>query len=147
MGVGLTLVGLRPWVLLVLIAITVTHLALPVAASSSQALWQAKVPPEIQGRVFAVRQMFAIGATPLAFVLAGFLAERVFEPMFAAGRPWRGLSWIAGTGDGRGIGLLLVIMGVSVTVVAFVSWRSHAIQNLDHEVPDISARANENAGT
>jgi MFS family permease len=146
MGVGLTLVGLRPWVLLVLLAITVTHLALPVASSSSQALWQAKVPPEIQGRVFAVRQMFAIGATPLAFLLAGFLAEKVFEPMFVAGRSG-GLSWIVGAGDGRGIGLLLVIMGVTVTIVAYASWRSHAIQNLDQEVPDIAARASESAGT
>jgi len=145
MGIGLSLVGLRPSVLLVLVAITITHFALPVAASSSQALWQAKTPPGIQGRVFAVRQMLAIGATPLAFLFAGLLAENAFQPMFESGGIRDALSWLVGTGDARGIGLLVVIVGVLVTAVSIVSWCSPAIRNLDRDVPDIADTAHETA--
>lgn len=142
MGLGLSLVGLRPSVLIVLVGITITHFALPVAASSSQALWQVKTPPEIQGRVFAVRHMFAIGSTPLAFLLAGLLAENVFQPMFESdGRFVDDLSWLVGTGDARGIGFLLIIMGVLITAVSIMSWRSPAIRNLDRDVPDFSDSA------
>lgn len=139
MGIGLSITGLRPLVGLVIVGITITHLAVPIASGSSQALWQAKVPPELQGRVFAVRQMLALGAMPIAFLAAGLLAEKVFDPAFADD------GWLAptlgplfGTGPGRGIGFLMVVMGIAVVVVAAKSWKSHAIQNLDIEVPDIA---------
>ena len=138
MGVGLFFTGLRPSVLLVLVAITVAHFALPVAAGSSQALWQAKVPPSLQGRVFAVRQMFSFAAIPASFLLAGFLTETALEPMFAADGSLAGsLGQIFGTGDGRGIAFMLSVMGVAVVAIALFSWRSRAITNFDHEIPDV----------
>ena len=142
MGFGLMFAGLRPSVLLILVAITVSHLALPVAGGSSQALWQAKVPPSLQGRVFAVRQMFSFGAMPASLLLAGFLAESVFEPMFADGGTLAGsLGKIIGTGEGRGIAFLMAIMGVAVVAITFISWRSPAISNFDRDVPDIDLAA------
>ena len=138
MGVGLLLIGLRPSVLLVLAAITVTHIALPVASGSSQALWQTKVPPSLQGRVFAVRQMFSFAALPASFLIAGFLAGSVLEPMFAEDGSLAGsLGQLFGTGQGRGIAFLLSTMGLAVVVIAFVSWRSSAITNFERDVPDI----------
>jgi MFS family permease len=137
MGVGLFITGLRPSVLLILVAITVTHFALPIAAGSSQALWQAKVPPSLQGRVFAVRQMFSFGAMPVSFLLAGFLAESILEPLFADDGTLAGsLGQLFGTGDGRGIAFLLSVMGLFVAGIALVSWRSAAITNFDRDVPD-----------
>jgi DHA3 family macrolide efflux protein-like MFS transporter len=140
MGLGLTLAGLRPSVLLILVAVTVSHLAFPVAGGSSQALWQAKVPPSLQGRVFAVRQVFSFGAIPASLLLAGFLAESVFEPMFSDGGTLAGsLGHVIGTGEGRGIAFLMAIMGVAVIGVTFASWRSPAISNFDRDVPDFDS--------
>jgi MFS family permease len=144
MGSGLVITGLQPIVGLIVIGITLTHLALPIASGSSQALWQAKVPPALQGRVFAVRQMIAFGAMPLGFLTAGVLAEKVFDPAFDEG------AWLAnlaggvfGTGPGRGIGFLLTLMGLAVVVVSVTSWRSKPIQHLDEEVPDIDVVTHE----
>jgi hypothetical protein len=57
----------------------------------------------------------------------------MFEP---GGRFVGELSWPVGTGDARGIGLI-IIMGVLITAVTVISWRSLAIRNLDRDVPDI----------
>jgi len=48
--------------------------------SSNQAIWQAKVAPDLQGRVFATRRLIAWFVTPFATLLAGPLADYVFEP-------------------------------------------------------------------
>jgi len=39
--------------------------------------------PDVQGRVFSVRRMIAWSSLPLAYILAGPLADRFFEPLFA----------------------------------------------------------------
>ncbi|RLE16890.1 MAG: hypothetical protein DRJ28_00515 [Actinobacteria bacterium] len=83
-------------------------------------------------------------------LLAGLLAENVFQPMFESdGRFVDDLSWLVGTGDARGIGFLLIIMGVLITAVSIMSWRSLAIRNLDRDVPDFSnsAEATADAGS
>ncbi len=53
---------------------------IPIINGSNQAIWQAKVPPSMQGRVFATRRMIAQVAFPFAVLVAGPLADNVFEP-------------------------------------------------------------------
>ena len=43
-------------------------------------LLQAKVAPDLQGRVFAAYLQLIMLLGPLAFLIAGSLADRVFEP-------------------------------------------------------------------
>ena len=107
----------------------------PTAGGSSQAIWQSKVPANLQGRVFAIRQVAAIGASPIAFLLAGWLADRFFEPMMADGGGVLGTMF--GSGPGRGIGLMFVLSGVMVIVTALVAWTSPRIRNLETEIPDL----------
>jgi len=135
MGVGLVLIGLRPEIWMTVLGLLLLQVTHPTAGGSSQAIWQAKVPPNLQGRVFAIRQVSAIVASPVAFLLAGWLADRVFEPyMGSASGPIAGL---IGSGPGRGIGLLFVLTGVFVVVAAFVAWNHPRIQGLEGEIPDL----------
>ncbi len=60
-------------------------LFIPVLNGSNQAIWQAKVPLAVQGKVFAARRMIAWCANPLAMLLAGPLADRVFGPRYGQG--------------------------------------------------------------
>ncbi len=134
MGVGLVMMGLRPSVWLVaagLLLMLGTH---PIAGGSSQAIWQAKVPPQLQGRVFAIRQISAISASPIAFLSAGVLADRVFEPMFATDGSL--LTGIFGSGPGRGIGFLFACTGIVAIAITTWALRHPRIRRLDHEVPD-----------
>ncbi len=106
-GLGIILIGLRPEVWLVAIGATFAHFTIPFSAASNQAIWQMKIPQEIQGRVFAIRQMVSRSITPLAYLLAGPLADRVFEPLMRSPQGvFRAVGQIVGTGPGRGMGLL-----------------------------------------
>src|SRR5439155_7934140 len=109
----------------------------PITNGSSQAIWQTKVPSDTQGRVFAVRRMIAMSTLPLSFLLAGPLADRVFEPLLAVSGPLAGsIGQIIGVGPGRGIGLMFILMG-SFIVLVTVSGSSFArLRLLEKELPD-----------
>ncbi|MBU1225884.1 MAG: MFS transporter [Actinobacteria bacterium] len=137
MGAGMVIMGLRPsvaWVIVGLLLMNGTH---PIAGGSSQSIWQSKVPPGLQGRVFAIRQVSAIASAPLAFLAAGTLADRLFEPMMASDRGL--LTDVIGWGPGRGIGLLFVLIGMFAVVAAVAAWSHPQIRNLEASIPDLEA--------
>jgi len=142
MGTGFAVAGVSPGLGWILGGIMLIHLAHPVAGSLSQAIWQSKVPVEIQGRVFAVRQVLSIAAAPVAYLLAGRLADDVFEPFMSGGSGLARLAAnVVGSGAGRGIGLMFVILGALVLGAVVVAWNAAAIRTLDVAVPDIAPDA------
>ena len=135
MGVGLMLMGMRPLLGLVIVGTLLMNGTHPTAGATSQSSWQSKVPEEIQGRVFAIRQVSAIAAAPLAFFLAGTLADRVFEPGMAQSSGL--LTSMFGAGPGRGIGVMFVLAGITAVLVVVWALRHPRIRNLETEVPDV----------
>jgi hypothetical protein len=87
--------------------------AFPFIAGCGQTIWQRETPQELQGRVFAVRLMVANAAMALASVVAGPLADKVFEPLLTPGGPLAGSAGrVLGVGPGRGVALLLATLGL-----------------------------------
>jgi hypothetical protein len=85
----------------------------PLIIGSSQVLWQRSVPAGQQGRVFTARATIAMAAIPLASLVAGPLADRLFEPAMAAGGALApSLGPLLGVGRGRGIALAIVVSGL-----------------------------------
>jgi DHA3 family macrolide efflux protein-like MFS transporter len=112
-------------------------LGFPIINACSQAIWQTKVAPDVQGRVFAMRQMIALSCMPLAQLAAGPLADFVFKPLLAAGGPLAGsLGRIMGVGPGRGIGLLLMALGIANLLVLAAAWSYPRLRGVEDEVPD-----------
>jgi len=112
---------------------------IPMASGTSMAVWQSKVPPEIQGRVFSVRSVISQSMMPLAFLTAGPLADRIFEPLMQPdgllGMTFLG-NWL-GTGPGRGIGLMFVIAGLTALVVSGITYAIRSIREVENELPDM----------
>lgn len=136
-GLFAMLIGLRPSLPLITGSAFCMLFLFPILNASSQALWQSKVEPDVQGRVFAVRRMIAMSVSPLAYVLAGPLADLVFEPLLAEGGTLAGsVGLLVGVGPGRGIGLLTVLMGVSVTLVSVMAYANPRIRLVEDEIPD-----------
>jgi DHA3 family macrolide efflux protein-like MFS transporter len=125
-GFAFVAIGIQPNLALVAAGVFVAHAVLPVIGGCGQAIWQSAVPAELQGRVFAVRQAIERAAIPLAYVLAGPLADGVFRPALASGGAAAGLAAILGARDGRGIALMFVLMGllqIGVAAIAVSAWR------------------------
>ena len=105
---------------------------------ASQAIWQAKVAPDVQGRVFSARRMIAWSVGPITPILAGLLADYVTEPAMQA-NTWlaSAFGWMVGTTAGSGMALQLVLTGVLYMVVAVVTYLfvPH-VRNLEAELPD-----------
>lgn len=146
-ALGLTITGLRPSVLSISIGLFVLMFCVPFAAGASQAIFQSKVAPAIQGRVFAMRDAISRSTMPLAFLFAGVLADHVFEPLLreegALAATWVGQ--FLGTGAGRGMGLMFVLSGLLLIVVSAVAWANPHIRLIDEELPDYTSAKLEEA--
>ena len=85
--------------------------------------------------------MVARAASPLAYLLAGPLADRVFSPLMAVDGPLAGsLGPVLDTGPGRGIGLLFVLMGAIKVVITLLGRLNPHIRYVEDELPDAAVR-------
>jgi len=136
-GLCFLLIGLRPAFWPVAAGAFGAHLTIAIIYGSNQAIWQTKVPPGVQGKVFAAQQMIAASTKPLAYLVAGPLVDRLFEPLLIHGGPLAGnVGQIIGVGPGRGIGLLFIAMGVLKVAVTLASSLNPRIRRIEDELPD-----------
>ena len=137
LGLFLGLIGMRASVGLIVIGGFLSTLCVPIISSSNQVIWQKKVAPDVQGRVFAIRRTITLATPLLTYVVAGPLVDRVFEPLMAVNGPLAGsLGQILGMGAGRGIGLLFVVMGLLLVLITAVSCLFPHLRRVEDELPD-----------
>ncbi|MCX6063921.1 MAG: MFS transporter [Caldiserica bacterium] len=106
----------------------------------SQSIWQAKVPAGLQGRVFSARRMIAWIVMPIATLLAGPLADKVFEPAMRPGGALVPLfSRIVGTGSGAGMAVLYLLSAAAASAVTLVGFLIPRLRNLELLLPDHDA--------
>jgi len=116
-------------------------LLVPTINGSSQAIWQAKVAPDVQGRVFASRLLIAQISSPVSMLIAGPLADRVFEPaMLPNGSLAPVFSTFVGNGPGAGMALMFVISGILSAVVGLVGYSVRVVRNAEDILPDHDAK-------
>jgi hypothetical protein len=135
-GLCFLLLGLRPSAWLVALGAFCAHLTIAIVYGSNQAIWQSQVPPEVQGKVLAAQQMIATSTKPLAYLAAGPLADRLFEPLLAPGGVWAGnIGSVLGVGPGRRIGLLFLNMGIIKVAVSLGGYRYAPIRLIEDRLP------------
>ena len=134
----MVIAGLRPNPVVVSIGFFWLMLFIPLASASSQAVFQTKVAPEVQGRVFAIRGMISRSVMPIAYLTAGPLADRVFGPLMDTGGAWANsfLGTLLDTGPGRGIGLMFVLSAIIAIGISALVYANPRIRNLEDELPD-----------
>jgi hypothetical protein len=129
--------GISTSLQVVTIAVGLFSLLDPIVGGSSQALWQTKVPPDVQGRVFAVRRTISRVGLASSLLLAGPLAEHVFEPLLVDnGALARSVGQFLGIGPGRGTGLLFVVLGLLFTLSSVLGLIYSPLRLVDSRLPD-----------
>jgi len=117
-----------------------TMLFLPIINGCNQAIWQAKVPPEVQGRVFATRRLIAQITAPVGMAFAGPLADWVFGPAMMPGGALAPLfGWLVGVGPGAGISLLFLITGLIGALVGLSGYAFVSVRDAEDILPDHDA--------
>jgi MFS family permease len=133
----LSAVGLRISIPLLAVCGFGFMFTLPLMNASSQAIWQAKVAPDVQGRVFAVRRTIAWSSQIVAPLLAAPLADYVFKPGMAEGGMLASLLGpMVGAGANHGIGVLISFLGLLSIAVCVTAFFNRSIRNVEIDLPD-----------
>ncbi|HTX71641.1 MAG TPA: MFS transporter [Rectinemataceae bacterium] len=139
-GIFLALAGIRASIPLLAVSGASMMFVGPIMNAASQAIWQSKVPPEIQGRVFSVRRGIAWSSGIVAPLLAGPLADYVFKPAMAPGHALgRLLGPIVGVGSNHGISVMFILIGLATSLVSLVAFRIRRLVRVELDLPDHGA--------
>ncbi len=112
----------------------------PLINGSNQAIWQSKVLPDMQGRVFSARTLIAWLPNPIAPLIAGILADYVLEPaMSTPGGLPLSLGGLIPPGPGAGMGLLIFLGSLGGILAGLTGYFVAPIRNAEDILPDHDA--------
>lgn len=134
-GVFLAMFGMAQSPLALAASALLMMLPLPMIEAPFLSMMQAKVPPDLQGRVFAVTRQISLLLTPIAHLLVGPLADQVFEPAMAKSG-WPAFAPIVGEGAGSGMGLMILLSGAITATLTAVMYAHPAVRSLEANLPD-----------
>jgi MFS transporter, DHA3 family, macrolide efflux protein len=113
---------------------------LPILNGANQAIWQSKVPPDLQGRVFATRRFIAQITAPLAMLAVGPLADRLMEPALQPGGALAdAFGPLVGVGPGAGMALMLVLAGLVTGAIGLTGYGRPIVREVETRLPDHAA--------
>ena len=135
-GISKTIFGLARTPLIWLPAQFCSSLNFPLKSSCSDAIWRLKVEPNLQGRVFASRRMFALALSPIAKLIAAPLADYVVEPaMMPGGTLAPLLGSIFGTNPGAGMAFLYVMSSICLVLIGLGGYAFPSLREVEDSVP------------
>lgn len=118
-GVAMALLPIRPVAWWASVAGFVLFASLALCNAGAEVIIRSSIPNEQQARVWGTIGMVSQLGYVVAFVLAGPLADKVFEPLLRTGGLLAGsVGTVFQTGRGRGTALLVTIMGIALIGVA-----------------------------
>lgn len=85
-------------------------IAIPFMSTNMEAILRLKIPVEVQGRVYAVRNSLQFFTIPIGYLLGGILVDRVFEPVMAVQEADSLLICLFGSGKGSGAAFLFFVI-------------------------------------
>jgi MFS family permease len=114
------------------LAALVSAVFIPLLLSCYESIWQSTIPPDVQGRVFSAKNMIQIGSMPFGYLLAGFLADQVFEPAMSVSGPLaRTFGWLVGVGPGAGMGLMFLCTCLLGTAICLLGLAIPAVRDVE----------------
>lgn len=105
-------------------------------------LLQAKIPGEMQGRVFAIYMQLALLPLPLGYLMVGPLADQVFAPLASTAAWTEGVlgMWF-GAGAAGGMGALFTLSGVLSLISSLFIVATPSVRRLEATLPTYTGAA------
>jgi len=134
-GGFLALIGTSQATLTLAATFFLMMLPLPMVNAAMMSMMQIKVPPDLQGRVFAVMGQVSLLLSPLATLLVGPLVDNLLEP--AVGKAgWATVAPLVGSSAGAGMGLLYFGAGILSVISSLIIYAQPAIRQMESHLPD-----------
>ncbi|MEM7030578.1 MAG: MFS transporter [Chloroflexota bacterium] len=136
-GIGAILAGMRESSWTIAAGMLMIGIAFVFMIGLNRVIWQVKAAPEVLGRIFSLRVAIGVGAQSLGILIAGPLAEQIFEPlMLEGGALANSVGQLIGTGPGRGMALMYILLGLLLIVIVIASALAQQVRLLEDAVPD-----------
>jgi MFS family permease len=131
-GIFMALAGTTTNIWLIMFFCILFFTSLPFVNTCADVLIRIRIPNEIQGRAWGMISIFTQIGFVAAYAVCGVLADYVFEPMLMENSILaESLGRIIGTGEGRGIGLMLIIAGIIMVAFAFIFGCRKSIREME----------------
>lgn len=106
---------------------------LPLMNTNMDALFRLRIPVEMQGRVYSMRNTFQFFTIPLGYLSGGFLIDYVLEPLMRTQPDHSLLTVLFGTGKGSGAAVLYFLIGTAGVLTCAVFRKNKHIWNLEKD--------------
>ena len=137
LGLFSTVLGVATGLPLWIPFMVLTSLVIPLVNTSNQSIWQSKVAPDVQGRVFSSRRLIAWVTNPITPIIGGTLADFLLEPAMKTNSGLARLFGpLFGTGPGAGMGLLFTFCGLATVLVGVGGYFIRPIREAETLLPD-----------
>ena len=131
-GIFFSLIGISTNIILITLFGFLFFLVLPFVNTSLDVLVRCNVANNIQGRIWGIVSLISQLGMAIAFGIGGYLADNIFNPLLEAdGALASSLGTLIGTGAGRGIGLMFIVSGLFVSMIAIIIGRLTTLKALD----------------
>ncbi|WP_440945429.1 MFS transporter [Methanosarcina sp. T3] len=143
-GIFFANLGLSTNVIFITVAGFMFFATLPFINTSIEVLIRKNIENSKQGRIWSIISMVTYLGSIIAFAVAGFLADKIFNPLLESDGLLVGTAGlIVGSGESRGIALMFIISGIMISVVALLIRKNRKIKQLD-DVEDKDGELSQN---
>jgi MFS transporter, DHA3 family, macrolide efflux protein len=140
MGCTMILYGLARSPIALGAILFVLIMPLPIYNGAFFSMVQLKVPPDMQGRVFALLMQLSTFAIPLSLVVTGQLVDHVLEPAVGTSS-WEPFAPIWGDQKGAGMGLLITGFGFAFLLLSLAVHLHPRVRTMEADLPSYETEA------
>ena len=132
-GIGTLLIGVASRFYLLVIGMVVCTFCDPISSTLLEAIWQMKIPHDIQGRIFSLRILVSQVNSVISMVLSGLLADYVFtSSTFLTPDSSPGfLHQLLGNAPGRQYALVYIISALGICILSLLALFNRNIRQVD----------------
>lgn len=133
-GIGLIIAGIKPSILIIACGIFLSFFTLPIVLSIINQTLQTTFHLNVQGRVFSLFYMVTGLGYAFGNLSASPLTDQILEPALSFdGILASTIGKLIGTGQGRGIGFLMIIQGLIIFIISISFYSYFHYKPIDEE--------------
>lgn len=131
-GFFMALAGVKESFIMICICGFLMFVFIPAASIGPESLMRKVLPNEVHGRAFGFTGLISQMGYIVAYLLSGALSDYVFEPFMQGNSSLAiAIGKIIGTGEGRGIALLILAAGILLMIVAICAYNAKSIREME----------------